>query len=656
MKENKRGVNLLSVGVMLLLEAVWLFIWLYTDLIKNRIPASINFDVLYYISSVLLAFLSFIGVHALFERKLSMAFSDNKKRELFLELSALILFAAAGGSAFLWEKNVVYAGDQYMPLHTGRGLEWGFLLVSALLLGLICYLWRSPRFHSPHNINLWPFYFVLAVLAGYAVYQPNSLNVYYNLYHADAYFHSIYRVVHFKPYDAVNACVYGFYGILVGPVVRLLGGSFQMCVAVMAVLMASCMLCCFYVLNKMTSHTLLRILGSIGILSALTASSANIYLQTYPGRLLFPAYTLALIVWKEQPGRREKGIWRIPALILLVLSMVWSLESGVGCVLAFVGSELVHLLQEHSLCEAALWKKAAKAAVYLPVSFLGAYGIVNLYDLAAARKFISIKDFLFPFAGNSYVNDLRIALDTFPSFWMLVCLLIFASIILVLLSTDLCGRRKTNPRMVYLAGVTILGAVQMVYYVNRSVRANLFLILPASVLMIVCLTEELSLKSIWNRDSLGNGIFRAVSASQVLVLLLVAVMGVEGSLFFGAERRKTRDMDEIAGYLEYVQNEIPRDTPGIGIGVSELYSYLGWDTGYYGIDAPDFPVAPAAKETVVRLLTDSEYVFVNNDSLLTMIEHTDGRLEHFYDTHEVLCGYGFGVGEYTLYKKNGSEG
>lgn len=651
MNEYKRWINLLSAGAVLLVEAAWMFLWLYTDLVKSRIPESANLDVLYYISSVLLAFLVFVSLHAFFDGRVPVAFSENKRRESFLELSALILFAAAGCSAFLWEKNVIYAGDQYMPLHESRWTEGAFLLVSALLLCLICYLWRRKDIRSPKTVKLWPLYLILAVLAGYAVYQPNSLNVYYNLYHADAYFNSIYRVVHLEPYDAANACVYGFYGILVGPVVKLLGGSFRACVAVMAVLMSSCMLCYFYVLNKITPHPLLRILGSIGILSALTASSANIYLQTYPGRLLFPGYILALIVWGEQQERRKERFWRIAVLILLTLSMVWSLESGIGCVLAFVGSEIVRLLQENSLREGSLWKKAAGIFAYLPAAFLGAYGIVNLYDLAVAGKLISLKDFLFPFAGNPYVNDLRLPLDTFPSFWMMVCLLIFASVEVVLLSTALCGSRKKNPRLIYLTGCTILGAVQMIYYVNRSVRANLFLVLPACVLMIVCLIEELASKPVWERECLGNGILRAVSASQVLVLFLTAVMGIEGSFFFGAERRKTRDMAEVYHYLEFVQNEIPKNTPGIGIGVPELYSYLGWDTGYYGIDAPDFPVAPEAKEAAVKLLSQSEYVFVNNDSLLTIIEHTDGRLEDFFDTHEIQCSYGFGVGEYTLYKR-----
>ncbi len=291
--------------------------------------------------------------------------------------------------------------------------------------------------------------------------------------------------------------------------------------------------------------------------------------------------------------------------------------------------------------------------MWLPVSFLGAYGFVNLYNLAVAGKVISLKEFLFPFVGNPYVNDLQISLERFPSFWMLACLLFFTAIACVLLSTALCGKRRVDSRMVYLTGCTIIGIVQMAYYVNRSVRGNLFLILPACVLMIAGLADGLFQKLIWDNHRAGNGFLRAVAASQVLVLVLLAGMTIESALSFEPERQKARDMDQMERYLEMMRSEIPRDTPGLGIGVTELYSYLGWDMGYYGIDIPDFPVAPAAKDRAVEFLTQSEYLFVNDDSLMTVLAHTDGRLDDFYDSHEALCNYGFGVSSYTFYKKSG---
>ena len=653
MEEQHRVENLFSLGCMLLLEVLWGILWLYTDIFRNLLPDSVNFDILFYISSLLLAFFSFLGFHMFFERKLSVLLFPDKRREFWLEMAALFLFALVAGSIFLCEKKVIYAGDQHMPLHAGWDSEMIFLGVSAVVLGLISYLCRKLVFQAPSKRGLWPFYFVLASAAGYAVYLPNTLNQYFGLYHANAYFHSVYRVVQLQPYDGVNTGVYGFYGIVLGPAVKLLGGSFQACVCILAVLTAACMLCYFYVLEHMSFNLLLRILGSVGIAAVIIASTDNITLQTYPGRILFQGYMLALLVWKEQKNRREKRLWKAVALVLGILSFVWGLETGAACVLALVGSEIVFFLQKHSVREGILWEKAACVLLWLPVSFVGAYVLVNFYNLAVAGKVISLKEFLFPFAGNPYVNDLQISLETFPSVWMLVCFLFFTAMACVLMRTELCGKRESNPRMIYLTGCTIVGIVQMAYYVNRSVRGNLFLILPACVLMIVCLTDSLLQKHVWDKVEAGNGLLRAVAASQILVLVLVAVMTVESTLFFETERRKARDMEQMERYLQIMQNEIPRDTPGLGIGVTELYSYLGWNIGYYGIDIPDFPVAPEAKEIAVDFLSGSEYLFVNVNSLMTVIEHTDGQLDDFYENHEVLCNYGFGVSSYTFYKKNG---
>ena len=60
--DQRKIVNLLSVCTMLLLEVLWGLVWLYTDVLRSLVPPSVNYDILYYISSVFLAFFSFIGL------------------------------------------------------------------------------------------------------------------------------------------------------------------------------------------------------------------------------------------------------------------------------------------------------------------------------------------------------------------------------------------------------------------------------------------------------------------------------------------------------------------------------------------------------------------------------------------------------------------
>lgn len=659
MNEQQRWANILSIGAMLMLEIFWAFVCLYTGAVRRLLPASVSVDVFYYVTSIFLAFFSFLLLHLLLRSRLRIPAGESKQREFLLELVVLALFALVGAVIFLYEKNIYYAGDEYMPWHGSARIEWLLLLGAALLLCQLFTRLKAVHWRREEKGGLWFLYGALAAVAGYAVYAPNTFQAFYNLYHANAYFNSVYRVLHLKPYHAINSGMYGFYGILVAPLVKLCGGTFQSFVAVMAVLTAACMLCYFYVLEHLTAKRSMRILGSIGIIAVTTAWGTNIHLQTYPSRLLFAGFTLAWIVGKEQlkENRKNAIVKRAGSQILLTLSLIWSLETGLGCVLAFVGSEIVKLLQRHSLGDRLFWKQAMWKVLWLLASFLGAYASVGLYNLAVSGSFISLSDFLFPFVGNPYVQALNLPMELFPSFWMLISVLIFLVIATVLLNTKLCGGKKEELSAVYLTACTILCAVQMVYYVNRSVRMNLFMLLPVLLLMVAGLTEYVGKQDIWNHDALGNGILRGTVACGVLVLVLTALLTCSNGLALEARREENRNLEPVYDWLSTLQEEVPRDTVGIGIGVPELYSYLGWDTGYYGIDIPDFLFAKEeAKNHVYELLNATDEIFIAEYALEFVTECADGKLEPFYATHELKNTYYFGAGTFLLYERTGNEG
>lgn len=655
MNESQRKINLLSIGVMLLLEMLWAYVCLYTNIFSSWLPASVSTDVFYYVASIFLAFFSFLALHFLFRSKLSFPVSDSRKRETVLELLTMAVFAVIGALVFLNEKRIYFAADENMPWHTNSRIEYLVLLAAGLLFCQIRIWIKAVRWHKTGKERLWFFYAVLAALAGYAVYAPNSFRGFYNLYHANAYFHSVYRVLQHQPYNAVNCGVYGFYGIVLAPFVKLCGGTFHSFVVVMAVLAVLCMLCYFYVLEHLTSSRIIRVLGCIGIIGVTTAYGTNIHLQTYPGRLLSAGFTLAWIVRKAQfkETRRNVIVGRICSLMILSLSLLWNMETGLGCVLAFVGSEIVELLQKHSLQEKIFWKKAVFKVLWLPASFLAAFLSVGVYNLVVSGKFISFREFLFPFIGGSgYVQLINLPLELFPSVWMLISVLMFLAIAVVLSTTDLCKSRKTDASVIYLAACTINCIVQMVCYVNRSVRLNLFMLTPLLILMTAGLTDYLGKKEIWNKNAFGNGILRGGAACGMLVLVLSALLTCSNGPALEVIRDENRDMEAVYGFVDTVQKEIPKDTLGIGIGVPELYSYLGWDTGYYGIDVPDFPIGTdEAKAYAYELLSETDEVFIAEYGLELMTECADGALDSFYETHQLKQKYEFGAGIYLFYER-----
>lgn len=653
MNEQRRLAGILSMGCMLLLEIGWAIVCLYGDIVRKVLPASVNLDIFYYAASIFLAFFSFIFFHYIFRKRISVSMPDSRKREMVLEWVIIIFLAVIGAVIFLYEKNVRYAPDEYMPWHDKKNVEWLLLLMSGLLLCQIRVLLKRENFCKVKKGNLWFLYIALAGIAGYAIYQPNSFNAYYNLYHGNAYFNSVYRVLHLQPYNGVNSGMYGFYGIILAPFVKICGGDFRACVLVLAVLTGISMLCYFYVLEHMTSNTYVKILGSIGIIAAITALRNTIHLQTYPHRILFAGIVLAWIVWKSRYKKSDKNAkirCRLCSLILLSLAIVWNMETGLGCVLAFVGSEIVELLQKEAFGKKQFWKEAVLKLLWLPASLFGAFGFVEIYDFIVSGKFISPKDFLFPFIGNPYVQVLNLELEVFPSFWMLICAFMFIMIAVVLLSTDLCGNRKIEYAMVYEAACTIICAVDIVYYVNRSVRAALFMLIPLLLLMASGLIEYLQKKDIWNKDVIGNGILRGIAAFGMLFLVLTALLTCGNTLSLEIKREDNRDMTGVQSWANIMRDEIPENTLGIGIGVPELYSILGWDTGYYGIDIPDFLFATdEGKAHVYELLNQTELVFIEESSLQFIAECGEGAIDPFYENHQILGAYEFGAGTYLFY-------
>lgn len=68
-----------------------------------------------------------------------------------------------------------------------------------------------------------------------------------------------------------------------------------------------------------------------------------------------------------------------------------------------------------------------------------------------------------------------------------------------------------------------------------------------------------------------------------------------------------------------VEESVPPNTLGIGEGVDEIYSYLGWNTGYYGIDIPDIMISnQVCQDYLWNLVNNAESLFVNDDTLNTL--------------------------------------
>lgn len=651
MRQNK----LISIAVMVVIEGIWGFMWQYWNGLKEIFPGNNN-DILYYVSSVFLALLTFIVFSFLninVGKKDFLSLQEDTLRENVLEGVTYFVLICMLICFFLLEEYMPYGTVWWMPGHSSKAIEVLFIVVLLLIFWQVrMFLMKGKE--SSGQRTLFPFYIILSLIVGYAIYQPNCFVTDVELHHAHAYFNSIYRVLHLQPFTEINCGMYGFYGLIIAPIMKIFwGGSFSVCVLILSIIGTVSIACFYYVLNYMVKSVELKIIAGIGIVTYITSVSGSSYFQTIPHRFFFPALMLAYIVKEQKSNKAGSRRCLIIGEAISAVSIVWNLETGMACTLAYVGAFLFSQLQQYKITSFIFWKKVLFGIVFAILAFFGAFTLVGIYDMIVSGEWITLKAFLFPYVGasgtgQSYINMLHVRLG--PSAWIGYFLLFMVAFGIILFRTTLFGYYGKDDKLICLAACTITVTVQMTYYMNRSVWGNLGIVFSISSIIMAFLVEYMGSRHIWTEHQLGNGAAKALSVGLASVLLITGIMTIGKYFRFEEERETKRDMGNVNYFIEFVSIHIPKDTLGIGRGIPEIYSYLGWDTGYYGIDISDFPVAPdATKENMFNMLFNAGNIFLNNEVL--EIVNGDSRLDSFYQSHDLEYHYKFGDLDYYYYGK-----
>lgn len=650
---RKRLAQMLSLGGMLLFGLLWISLWVYTDVMKGLLSDTVNYNIVFYVSSLLLAMGLFLLFYFLFSRrKGNAAERENKLRERGLAVAAYLFLLVFLGILFLFEPDMPYAWVVYMPWHSKHHVEVLVLLAAILLTYVIADALAGNSF-GESRVKLWPLWICLALFAGWGVYQTNCFNEWYDTVHFDAWFTSVYRVLHLQPFTELNAGCYGFYGILLAPFVKLLGGDVRACMLALGGLTVASVLGYYYALDNLVKSAWLKAVCGVGMIAGLVATISTIRVQGFPHRYIFGGLVLAFLAWRLKHAGK-KWLWNMVGFVLVVLSLVWNLETGVGCLLAFVGSDIVGFLQTHRLQEGKLWLKIGKEICLVPLALFGAYGLVGLYDLWVSGRFVSLKAFLFPFVGSS-LGDYGFSLPKLPGAWIAVLLLFFIAIAVVVMSTALCGQRGRDEQTILLAAVTILGAVQMVYYINSPSCFYLYIVLPVSVMLMAYLAESAIKRGVFQRNRLGDGILRAFSSVTIMVLVFLAVGTVGAGFKVDEDKNRNRDMGSMLEFAETLRQELPENTTGFGIGIPVLYSILEWDAGYYGVDMAEFRFLPGKMQLeICQWLNQSGDILVCTKTIEEWIIPYvgEGALADFYATHTLASSYELNGQVFGYYTRN----
>ena len=620
-RQFSRSATLASgTALVLLLELLWSAV--YFSLLGGN-------DILYYFVCLLLAFGAFCGLYAPLSRTTPTDCAPGRRDQAAEWLTLLFWF---GVIAYVFYQ-VRYASFQellYLPWHSSRRLSLLISLSFGCMLLLTRQMLRSGG-AAEKPVRLWPWYVLLTVLCAHATYNPDCFSSYTNAVHRTAFYQSVYRVMQGQPFSVSNCGTYGYYGILIGPLVNLIDGRHTTFALIYAAIGGLSVAAQLYTLDRWVRNQWLRLFASLFLCLPYFGLIHIGYLQVTPHRLVFPALLLAaLTAWPQM----KKG-WRAGlGLAFLALAFLWNFESGAACAVCLAGLTVYQAWRDRRSPGRVLLGLALRG-VQIIAAFLAAYGLVNLYNLAVGGGWMGLSAFVFPYGSKAFADQLSLSLSqSLPAMWVLICVLLVVSVG-VALKYVFFRDEKAPDQLVPFVGCVLVCAVQMVYYFNRSAESNLYICLSFAVAAAAWLCQYLL-----DRPR-PCGPVRATACALTAVLVCGALLST--GVYFGVQ--DANELDRSKNRMDRVTRQlletVPPDTLAICHGMPEAYSELGWDTGFYGLQTIDYGIlSPEEQQRIYRQMMDAPGVIVD-DVCLSMVEKHLGTdaLQAFYDTHDLAHAF-----------------
>ena len=387
-------------------------------------------------------------------------------------------------------------------------LPWALLW----LLPSLCVGWIAARDRSPDLLRLGSsqevrrYILLLAVPAAAffiftwkwfgisAVREKVAFN-----FHLSAVFYPVTQAVAGKiPFHDFPS-LYGQFGELLAPWLRLLGGSLSAFTWTMSLLQFIALTAIFWFAYKTISNAFLLAGAVTSVLLAAQVWQAlggwnDPYFQYWPVRFLFPA--LALPVYLYWSGNRSRLRWLLVSLFS-GLALVWNLDSGVAVAGSFLAALFFHgeLLRSGAGAGIPAAARRLNLALDALLFLASASAVVFLFFLevkARSGAWPLLAD-LFKFQGVFYsVGYFMLPLPGFYHPWQaLVCLYLLALCVSVEAARRSAGMdaeqaASAGKKAGAVFFLTILGTGLFAYYQGRSHDLNLpAVIWPAALLFFM---------------------------------------------------------------------------------------------------------------------------------------------------------------------------
>ncbi|MBQ2896353.1 MAG: hypothetical protein IJE26_06550 [Oscillospiraceae bacterium] len=429
-----------------------------------------------------------------------------------------------------------------------------------------------------------------------------------DIHHGVAYLESVYNVFYAVPYTHLTVGVYGFYGLFLAPVLRLFGGHALPLLITMTLLQCLCVLLCMYCIWYLVKENFFRICTLLMCCLSLLSMRIMNYWQVQPHRVLWPLILVAFVLHLIKHDRWRKRD-RLLGFVLCTAAILWNVESGLFCGIAFAAACIVHDWQEELWYRPRTLLKALLHIGCVIVTVAAAILIVNGYNYLCGWREWFLKDFFFPMFESSYMVDtLEANMPVGNHAWVYV-LILFGSLLLGSLYMTSFVHRRPTPEAGKLAplmmAVAMLGLCSFSYYANRAAYRNLDIVIQLAGIAICLLwraVHPMLHRRSGTREDCGKAIIACVSTVLVVALAIEAVLFSAPLLL----RKLINNHYETRSYREacqWIEETIPENTFAFGGGISMLYAELGWDPiGHYR-DASDWRIAGG--EPIEAVATDA---------------------------------------------------
>ena len=393
-----------------------------------------------------------------------------------------------------------------------------------------------------------------------------SFGTMYNIFHSSSYIDSIVNIYFGHPFRGLESELYGHYAMFFVIPLKIFGANMRTIGLLMGTIAAvtyialavSLVLSVRQFVIKITS---LAVLGVSGILAV------SMYWMSFPHRMIFPSLTiLALTV----VGKRNIKSGKVFAagLILTTCAVIWNLESGILCAVAWGISGCVIFGRKSNR----ILSLVVSEAVTVISSCVLALLVLNVFNRTRGGMAMGIKALTGYMKSAGHIASIcsPIAIGNAEYIHTVVICMVCALWGL----WQLLIRRNDSARVMFALASSVFGVGMITYYVNDSEGG------PAIFLGYCVLVAAVLASGIDSKKDLYSVIKKVACIYACTALFTFgAVNRNYYKNIFGIRDSGAWDYQGFRTFALDMDSRIAPDTVAEGYGVSALFLEMGRDDG-----------------------------------------------------------------------------